>query len=169
MNIYTSDLRASIIKPCLKALGQYSCDAENLLAGTAIQESSINQLQNAGLTRQGLGIYRITPEKHREIWDHYLIQFPDLASVVRGFASQKHFFCDPHGELISNLNYATVMAWMIYRAEGVEINKAVDVNNLAQLWALNFDNGTGCARNADDFISTYRNSVLNTDCHKMVA
>lgn len=200
MNIYASDLRESIIQPCLNVLGQYSRDAENLLVGTAMQASSVKNLHCTGLSQRGLGIYHITPEKHWEIWDKYLIQFPDLASTVRGFASQKQFFNDPHGELISNLNYATVIAWMIYCAAGVDltkapevvkaadlsngdaaanftkevcnltnINKPLDVNSLAQLWALNFDNGTGCTRNTEDFIATYRNPTLNLDCRKMVA
>lgn len=206
MNISVSDLRISIIRPCLHTLGHYSQDAENLLAGTATYESSalsLNQFANcpqphkppapnqpqsarsfsrpaencAALTRRGLGIFRITPEKHREIWDTYLIQFPDLASNVRGFASQKQFFNDPHGELISNLNYATVIAWMIYCSAGVltkanalcDATQPFNVDGLAQLWSLHFDNGTGCARNADEFIATYACSTSETGCKKLVA
>ncbi len=168
MGIYVSDLRELIIKPCLESLGDYSETAENLLAGTAAQESQLGQQCYCTQT-QGLGIYRITAEKHVEVWDKYLIQYPDLASRVRGFASQQQFLKKPHAELISNLSYATAIAWMVYRANGVDTCKTAEVNNLAQLWAAHFDNGTNCARNVEDFIATYRTAVLETDNHKLVA
>lgn len=168
MGIYVSDLRELIIKPCLETLGDYSDTAENLLAGTAAQESLLGQQCFCEQT-QGLGIYRITAAKHVETWDKYLIQFPELASQVRGFASQQQFLKNPHSELIGNLGYATAIAWMIYRANGVDTNNLAEVNNLAQLWATHFDNGTGCTRSIDEFIATYRTAVLDTDNHKLVA
>lgn len=168
MGIYVSDLRELIIKPCLEAIGDYSETAENLLAGTAAQESLSDQ-QCYCDQAEGLGIYQITAEKHVETWDKYLIQFPDLASRVRGFASQQQFLKHPHSELIGNLSYATVIAWMIYRANGVDTSKMAEVNNLAQLWATHFNNGTGCSRNIDDFIATYRATILERDSHKLVA
>ncbi len=168
MGIYVSDLRELIIKPCLEALGDYSDIAENLLAGTAAQGSLLGQQYYCEQT-QGLGIYRVTTKKHVETWDKYLIQFPDLASRVRGFASQQQFLKNPHNELISNLSYATIIAWMIYRANGVDTSKTPEVNNLAQLWATHFDNGTGCTRDIEDFIATYRSTVLESDSHKLVA
>lgn len=171
MNVYVNDLREAIIKPCLKTLGDYSCDVENLLVGTAMQESRCEKQLHSNIASDdsGLGIYRITREKHRDVWDKYLIQYPDLASVVRGFASQQQFFRDPHNELVTNLSYATVIAWMIYRAAHVDEMKPTELSNPAHLWALHFDNGTGCARNSEDFMKTYRKSVVDTDCHKMVA
>lgn len=168
MVIYVSDLCELIIKPCLETLGDDSEAAEKLLAGTAAQESLANQ-QCYGEQRQGLGIYRITAEQHIAVWDKYLIRFPELASRVRGFASQQQFLKNPHNELIGNLSYATAVAWMIYRANGVDTSKTAEVNNLAQLWATHFDNGTGCARNIEEFITTYRTAVLETDKHKLVA
>ena len=166
MGIYVSDLRELIIKPSLEAIGDYSETAENLLAGTAAQESDHQCYCDQ---HEGLGIYQITAEKHVETWYKYLIQFPELASRVRGFARQQQFLKNPHNELISNLSYATVIAWMIYRANGVDTGKPAEVNNLAQLWSTCFNNGTGCARNIEDFIATYRTTILETDSHKLVA
>lgn len=165
MGIYVSDIRVLIIKPCLVALGEYSIAAENLLTGTASLES---QGQYCAGT-PGLGIYQITASKHRELWDNYLVQFPDLASTVRGFASQQQFFRDPHGELVGNLHYATAMAWMIYRAAGVAPGEPADLHNIAQLWARHFDNGVGCLRNPDNFIANYRDQLLDSDERKLVA
>ncbi len=168
MSIYVSDLREQIIKPCLEALGDFSDSNADLLLGTATQESLLSE-QHYCAERQGLGIYRITAEKHREIWDKYLIQFPDLASMVRGFASQQQFLKNPHQELISNWAYATAVAWMIYKSSNIETGKSMDGNGLAQLWARCFENGTGCARNAEEFMATYRSTMMAVDNHKLVA
>ena len=167
MGIYASDLRELIIRPCLQGLGEYSEVAENLLVGTAAQGSLLGLHCYCAQTK-GLGLYRITAEMHRNLWDTYLIQFPDLASQQRGLASQQQFLKNPHGELMSNLTYATGMAWMIYRRSLIDTCKPAEISTLAQLWATHFDNGTGCPRNADDFMQTYRTLVLD-DSKKLVA
>ncbi|WP_449523068.1 hypothetical protein [Cellvibrio sp.] len=167
MGIYASDLRELIIKPYLQGLGEYSDVAENLLLGTAAQESLLGLHCYCAQTK-GLGLYRITAEKHLELWDTYLVQFPDLASQQRGLASQQQFLKHPHNELMSNLTYATGMAWMLYRRSAIDTSKPADISALAQLWANHFDNGTNCPRNADDFIQVYRTLVLG-DSKKLVA
>lgn len=167
MGIYVSDLRELIIKPYLNGLGEYSEVAENLLLGTAAQESLMGLHCYCEQTK-GLGLYRITAEKHVELWDNYLVQFPELASQQRGLASQQQFLKNPHAELISNMAYATGMAWMIYRRAGIDTNKSLDCAALAQLWAAHFDNGTGSPRAAEDFMQTYRKLVMN-DSKKLVA
>lgn len=75
MGIYINELRELIIKPCLQALDEYSETAENLLLGTAAQESLLGFHCYCQQTL-GMGLYRITAEKHREVWDNYLVQFP---------------------------------------------------------------------------------------------
>lgn len=167
MGIYARDLRELIIKPYLQALGEYSEVAENLLLGTAAQESSLG-LHCYCTKTKGLGLYRITAEKHMELWDTYLVQFPELASQQRGLASQQQFLKNPHGELMSNLTYATGMAWMIYRRSLIDTSKPLETSTLAQLWANHFDNGTGCLRNPDEFMQIYRTLVLD-DSKKLVA
>jgi len=167
MGIYASDLRELIIKPYLQGLGEYSEVAENLLLGTAAQESLLG-LHCYCAESKGLGLYCITAEKHRELWDTYLVQFPDLASQQRGLASQQQFLINPHGELMSNLIYTTGMAWMIYRRAAIDTNTPLDLSALAQLWANHFDNGTGSPRNTDAFMQTYRSLVMG-DEHKRVA
>lgn len=171
MCIHIDDLREQVIKPCLQSLGDYSEGHVHLLTGTALVESF--RMGTPPSERQGLGIYQITAIKHCEIWDKYLVQFPDLASQVRGFASQQQFLKNPHSELMGNLGYATAVAWMIYRAKGIDTYQSTDLLRLAQLWSMHFDNGTGCLRTVEAFITGY--STLTTDftldatTHKLVA
>lgn len=167
MGIYVSDLRDQVIKPCLEILGDFSETGTNLLMGTAAQESIAGPCFCPD--RQGLGIYRITIQKHYEVWDKYLIQFPDLASLVRGLASQQQFLKNPHNELVGNLSYATAIAWMIYKSTLIDLKKPTDLSGLAHFWAAQFDNGTGCLRRVEDFIDTYRINVMSAENQKLVA
>jgi hypothetical protein len=171
MGICASDLREWVIKPCLEALGDYSPLAEQLLVATAAQESILG-LHCYCEQYKGLGLYRITREKHRELWDKYLIGFPDVASRQRGLASQQQFLLNPENELITNLSYSTGIAWMVYRRAGVDtlidVKKTTDLNTLAQLWATYFDNGTRTEKNTKEFIQRYR-TLVKPYLHKKAA
>jgi len=145
----TCDLRR-VIRTALKQLGDWSPAAENLLLGTALQESGRNARLREG---RRLGIYRISPAAHRAVWDKYLVGDPELASRVRGLAGQHGFLCDPHGELATNLKYATAIAWMIYRRHGQNLPDAEDIAGLARHWHRHFHSRP--SGSAEDFVSSY--------------
>ena len=145
----TCDLRR-VIRTALKQLGDWSPAAENLLLGTALQESGRNARLREG---RRLGIYRISPAAHRAVWDKYLVGDPELASRVRGLAGQHGFLCDPHGELATNLKYATAIAWMIYRRHGHDLPDAEDIAGLARHWHRHFHSRP--SGSAEDFVSSY--------------
>ncbi len=131
----TDDLRCHVVRETLLLLGECSPAAENLLLGTAAQESGMGSNMKAG---RRLGLYHITPAAHRSVWDKYLIHSPDMASKVRGIASQKGFLQNPHGELMTNLKYATAIAWMVYKRAGKPLPEADDINGLATFWHRHF-------------------------------
>jgi len=62
------------------------------------------------------GIFQIDVPSHQRVWDKYLAFNPELASKVRGLASQREFLKQPHLELATNLSYATAIAWAIHLA-----------------------------------------------------
>lgn len=53
MGINPHQLRDLVIRPTLKRLGFWSTAAEELVLGTAIQESSLQYLQQLGLSAHG--------------------------------------------------------------------------------------------------------------------
>jgi len=129
-----STLNSLVIRHTLKALGSYSKAGENLLLLTiALQVKHPDTAQ-----KHSLGLYRIDSATHLRIWDNYLAFDPDLASTVRGLASQKAFLQDPHLELACNLAYATAIAWMIYQNSGLKLPDADDVKQLSSCWAQHF-------------------------------
>jgi len=145
------DLRHLVIRDTLKYLGDWSEAAENLLVGTAIHESGLGFCLK---DNRRLGIYHISPSGHRAVWDHYLVHHPELASLVRGLAGQHAFLTDPHGELLSNLKYATAIAWCIYRKAEEPLPEADDIAGLGRFWHRHFH-----ARPSGypgDFVRNYR-------------
>lgn len=156
MGICATELRDFVIRPTLVHLGSHSLAAENLLLATAAQESGLgfHLLQNSG-DNKGLGIYQINEALHKDIWDSYLAFDPDLASTVRGIASQHDFLKQPHSELATNLTYSTAIAWLIYRRANVVLPKHYDIVALAQCW-LNHYPSLQSNPSADQFAKNYK-------------
>lgn len=153
------ELRDQIIGPTLRYLGVDSNVAEELLLGTAALESKLNPLHKDAT---GLGIYQITPEQHRQIWDTYLAFKPDLASKVRGLASQHRFLQDPDSELSWNLSYATAIAWLIYQREEIVLPQPCDASQLGRLWVKCFSKHHGEPLNESQFsgwLNQYRREL----------
>ncbi|AOS97399.1 hypothetical protein AUP74_01969 [Microbulbifer aggregans] len=160
MGICLDELRLLVIRPTLKHLRAWSAGMENLLLGTAAQESQLGFHLKQG-RRHGLGIYQIQPHTHREIWDDYLIGHPALASKVRGLASQRDFLDHPHSELTTNLRYATAIAWLIYRAADADKVAEDDVPTMARLWHQHFHHGPAASQR--DFEQSYAQLVSGAD------
>jgi hypothetical protein len=155
MGFTAEEMRHLVVRETLQELGDWSLDNENLLLGTAAQESGLGLKLKEG---RMAGIYRISPAAHRAVWDKYLIHKPDLASIVRGLAGQRSFLQNPHGELVTNLKYATAIAWLIYKKAGHELTKNSTPEQLAIFWHRHFHaRATG---RVEDYINTFRNMVL---------
>jgi len=104
-------LKEQVIAPTLKYLGAWTPATEQFLLSAATNAPELGLFSPRN---DGLGIFRITPTQHRSIWDTYLAFNPDLASRVRGLASQRAFLSDPDSELQTNLRYCTAIAWLLY-------------------------------------------------------
>jgi hypothetical protein len=133
MGICATDLRELIIRPTLRTLNDWSFSAENLLMGTAAQESHLGFRIGTDINK-GMGLYRISAPTHLQVWDQYLVTDPELASRMRGLASQQQFLKSPHHELIINLSYATGIAWMIYKRHKLQLAEQPSVHQLAHYW-----------------------------------
>lgn len=153
----SQDLRQLVISDTLHYLGDWTQSAENLLLGTAIQESGLGFCLKTG---RRLGLYHITPSAHRAVWDHYLVKLPEKASRVRGLAGQHSFTANPHIELITNLRYATAIAWCIYLKAGCKLAGMESIEQLAEIWHSQFHNQpSGSTR---EFIRNYRELGMAT-------
>ncbi len=148
-------LRQGIIVPTLSWLGITEHGADSLLLGTLLACASLPaDKRPAG----AIGPFAITPECHLSLWDDYLAQDPDLASRVRGLASQRGFLQDPHAELGFNLGYASAIAWLIYQRQAICLNGHTDLRGLARLWQTAYPHQGG---RASDFLAAWRRAFNN--------
>ncbi len=152
MGIAARELSLYVIRPTLLYMGQDNPDAEALLLGIAASQS---HLGSALHDRRGHGLYCIREARHAALWDQYLAQDPDLASLVRGLASQHAFLSSPHLELTVNLRYATAIAWLLIEEQKLAIPTADNLLGMARIWRQAFE-PQGRLR---DFTDAWRTSV----------
>lgn len=154
MGIAACEISQYIIRPTLLYLGRHSIAAEALLLGAAASQSELGSVLD---DKHGHGLYRITAQRHQQLWDQHLALDPELASQVRGLASQHAFLSAPHLELTVNLRYATAIAWMLIEAEHRELPAADDLLGMAQVWRRVFKPH---GRNKD-FIAAWQRCIGN--------
>lgn len=131
MGIAASELSQHVIRPTPLYLNRHCASAEALLLGIAASQS---RLGDALHDRRGHGLYRISEPRHQSLWDRFLARDPELASLIRGLASQHAFLAGPHLELTVNLRYATAIAWMLIEEQSPQLPDADDLLGLARIW-----------------------------------
>ena len=115
MYVTAEHLRDQVIRPTLEYMGAWTPASENFLLNVAINAPEVGLFSGK---KDGLGLFNITAAQHRDLWDRYLAFNPDLASRVRGLASQRAFLSDPDSELQTNLSYCTAIAWVLQHRAG---------------------------------------------------
>lgn len=107
----SKQLREFIVKPVLTHLGAYSLEAENLIVGTACQESFcgeyISQLNNG----PALGIYQMELATAKDICENFLRYKPQLDEKVMDYYIPELTMSD---NLRGNLFFATAMCRVHY-------------------------------------------------------
>jgi hypothetical protein len=150
----------------MEPLIPYSVAAEELLLGTAAQESRLGQYVKQWPTGPALSIYQMESDTHDDIWNNYLAYRADLASVVRGFAAQHVFSGSEPGalsrEMVGNIYYATAMARVHYRRVAESLPHAGNLLGMASYWKRFFNTGRG-AGSQEEFMRNYHDLVLNGD------
>ncbi|RAU47517.1 MULTISPECIES: hypothetical protein [unclassified Pseudomonas] len=131
MGIAASELRRYVIRPTLIYLDRHHPRAEAFLLAVAASQSALGFALDS---QRGHGLYGISDTLHYSLWDSYLAKDPDLASRVRGLASQHAFLTGPDLELTVNLRYATAIAWMMVEASRLSLPNLDDVIGMARIW-----------------------------------
>ena len=123
MYVTAEHLRDHVIRPTLKYLGTWSPASEAFLLDIAVNAPDLGLFS---ARNEGLGLFHITAAQHRDLWDRYLAFNPDIASRVRGLASQRAFLTNPDNELQTNLSYCTAIAWLLHLRSGRLVEETRD-------------------------------------------
>jgi hypothetical protein len=144
--------RRLVARPVLTHLALWSTGAENLLLGTAIQESGLRLLRAAN-DGPGRGIYRIDPATDDDVHAGFLAERPALAAKVAALLAPMPSHAE---QLATNLAYATAMAWIIYLRCPEPLPSADDIAGMARYWKRHFNRGRG---SVPAFVLNYREFV----------
>ncbi len=123
-----------VIKPTLDELGMGGAAAEELLLGTAIQESDlVHRRQLSG--GPGLGLYQMEPRTHNDIWANFLKYDPALAENISAFLTSGNKLWN----LQHNDAYATAMARMQYLRVTDGLPAAGNLTGQANYWKTHYN------------------------------
>ncbi len=128
MGIDPKQLTDLIIRPTLQRLGLWSDAAEELVLGTAIQESSLQYLQQLG-GGPALGLWQMERATHDDIWQNFLHFRTKLGLNVLGPYSKP----DPT-RLVWDLAYACALCRIHYLRSPSALPVAGDTNGQAVYW-----------------------------------
>lgn len=159
MSMNAQQLRTLVVRPTLTHMGMHSLEAENLLLGTAAQESRLGHYLHQVGGGPALGIYQMEPETHWDIWRNFLSWRPQISAKVRSLAGHRwvgEFVGD--AELVGNLFYATALARIHYWRRPEPLPRAGDLAGLAHYWKAFYNTAAGRGTEAE-FVENYRRYV----------
>jgi len=147
-------IRLYVVRPTLKRLDMYSEWAENLMVGTAAQESNFRAFDQVTgpddvTLGPGYGLYQIEANTFEDI-NRYLKTRPDIRIKVLSLLAP---WPEDLHQLVGNLYYATAIArikfWM--RPESLPTS----LEGIAEYWKLWYNSIDG-AGTPEQFIENYK-------------
>lgn len=159
MSIDADQLRHHVVRPTLKRLGLWSKSAENLLMGTAAQESLLGQYLHQLGGGPAKGIFQMEPATHDDIWANYLRYKPDLAREIRRIAGVLDGKNPPADLMVGNLYYAAAMARVHYLRRPEVLPAADNPVDLGEYWKEHYNTYLGRGT-VQEFVHNYRRLVL---------
>jgi len=136
----------TVIRPTLIEIGLQSTAAEQLLLGTAMQESELVHRRQLG-NGPARGFFQMEPATHNDIWENFLKFKKDLAKKVTNLMSSPT--ADKIEQLETNDRYACAMARVHYlRAKGA-LPAANDIKGMANYWKQHYNTPLGAGKPAE--------------------
>lgn len=152
-----TDLRVYVVAPVLRHLGCDSLAMQNLILGTAAQESHLGDYLvqlGAGPAR---GIYQCEPATHDDIHANFLKYKSQLRARVLAYMTMQFSAVD---QLVWNLGYATAICachYLRYEPKN-PIPAHDDIEGLGQYYKKFYNTPKGKATVAQ-FVENYERSV----------
>ena len=143
-----------VVRSVCQGLDLWSPSAENLLLGTAAQESHLGHYLKQLKKGPAIGIYQMEPDTWHDLHAHYLRYNTPLRNKLNQFVS-------PWGRLMGemamqgNLNYATACARLQYFRKPERLPAYDDIEGLARYWKKHWNTVHGKGT-VEEFIENYQ-------------
>jgi hypothetical protein len=144
--------RQYILQPALEDIGLYSLAAEELLLGTAIQESRLTYLKQLG-GGPAVGVFQMEPATHDDIWENYLQYHQELSDLVRTIEDSVDA-----AYMISDLCYAAAMCRVHYYRVSEALPDAGDTITQAAYWKEYYNTPLG-AGTAQEYLENWNKYI----------
>ena len=164
-------VRALVVRPTLEAMEMWSPAAEELLMGTAMQESHLRHLHQLG-AGPAVGLYQMEPATAHDIVHRYLLtrsgieaRFESAFQVVNSHdIDWREVAIEAVAmKLISDLRFATAMCRMRYFMVPAPLPAADDVPGLAAYWKRHYNTPAGRGT-VDEWVTNYRRLRAEEGC-----
>jgi len=129
--------RELVVRPALKAIKAWSPAAEELVLGTALQESRLIYIKQLG-RGPALGVFQMEPATHDDIWKNYLKYKTDLAKNVGKLSHAVN-----SRSLITDLLYAAAMTRVHYLRVPEPLPAEGDFEGQAAYWKDHYNTYLG--------------------------
>lgn len=139
-----------VIRPALRALQLQSTAAEELLLGTALQESRLTYLVQLG-NGPALGVFQMEPATHDDIWENFLVYKPALAKHLENMSVRRVAKAMP-----ANMLYAAGMCRVHYYRRPEKLPAAGDIEAQAAYWKKHYNTHLG-AGTVEEYLHNWRN------------
>lgn len=139
--------RSNVVRIVLQRIALWSQVAENLLVGTALQESLLTYTQQVG-GGPALGYFQMEPVTHDDCWNNYLKYRATLSSKIRSLIQGDDGTGIPDAKImIDNPYYAAAMARVKYlRMPNPLPTDPNDIMGLANYWKQWYNTPLGAGK-----------------------
>lgn len=141
MGIDPTQLRLLVVRPALVAIGLWSRAAENLVMGTAAQESGLRYLHQTG-KGPAVGLFQVEPATYADLWKTVIQAKPKLAEKLRKLAGVSEGIPDVN-LMAGNLYFAAAMCRVFYLRVKAPLPDDGDVAGLAAYWKRYYNTEAG--------------------------
>jgi len=159
MSLSPDHLRQLVVRPALVQLDLWSRAAENLVMGTAAQESGMRYLKQLG--GPAIGLWQMEPATYNDIWERWLSKNPAIEERVLQLVSFKNAIksrTPAVTEMYGNLPYAAAMCRIFYRRIPAPLPAADDVEGLADYWKQHYNSILGAGK-PEQFVRNYQSTL----------
>jgi hypothetical protein len=152
MAIDPQHLRQLVIKPACETIGLYSLAAEELLLGTACQESKCGTFLKQLGKGPALGVWQMEPATYKDLFENFLRDREPLRAKLHEVAGHVTVKAEM---MVYNLRYAAAMARIHYYRVKDPLPAAGDIPAQAAYWKKWFNTPKG-AGTVEEYLHNWR-------------
>ena len=142
--LHVEHFRVRVVRAALMRLGLYSASAENLVLGTAIQESDGLRALQQYAGGPAVGIFQMEPVTYESLWKHSIPGLKGIGSKLLQMSSFHGYdVLPPADEMSYNMLYAAAMCRVRYYIVPSALPRENDPYAMAVYWKRHYNSALG--------------------------